>query len=291
MTGPLVAVASVVVLAPATAWARQRSAAARVHRRLEPAPCRPPIGPAPAWVVDRLDDCGLDLDPSTVWLAGRVVLPGIGLLAGVLAGPAFAVLVTIAAAASPLLLVATLQGRGDRSRGAAVAPLLEAVAASLRSGATVALAVRECAARPPSALAADLAAVVRRLDSGQRLAASLAEWARHRPLPEVRLAVAALTLAVDAGGRSARAVDGVAATVRSRSAVAAEARALGTQARYSAAVIATAPLAFGALAAAADPDRARFLAATPIGLAMLAGGLALDAAGWWWMARITARVG
>ena len=43
--------------------------------------------------------------------------------------------------------------------------------------------------------------------------------------------------------------------------------------------------------ALAEPSTARFLFATPIGLACLTTGLGLDALGAWWMRRLTAAVG
>ena len=84
------------------------------------------------------------------------------------------------------------------------------------------------------------------------LASALDGWAERRPLPSVRLGVAALALAAETGGASARAVDGVAETIRGRLAVGAEVRALSAQARLSALVIVLAPLAFSALAVASD---------------------------------------
>ena len=102
----------------------------------------------------------------------------------------------------------------------------------------------------------------------------------------MRLGVAALCLGAETGGAQARAVDGVAATVRERLAVAAELRALSSQARISALVIGLAPIGFGAFAAATDPRTAQFMLHTPAGLALLVGGLILDALGWLWMQRL-----
>ena len=101
------------------------------------------------------------------------------------------------------------------------------------------------------------------------------------------LAASALALAAEAGGTQARAVDGVAATLRERLAVDAEVRALSAQARLSAIVIAIAPLVFGALAVGTDGRTAAFLLGQPLGWLCLAGGLALDALAAWWMLRIT----
>lgn len=268
-----------------------RSAPARA--RLAP-PAPPSVGgpaTAPAWVERRLDRCGLDHDPAQVWLALRVA-PLLGAAAGLaLGGAGLAVVAAAAAVAAPLVAASVWADRGDQRRAAAVAPLLERVAAGLRSGAGLAAAVREAAVHAPPALAADLAPVATALAAHQPLAPTLDGWTQRRPLPEVRLAVTALQLAAAAGGSSARAVDGVAATIRARRAAADEARALGTQARLSAGIIGVAPVAFAVLASAADPRTARFLLGSPLGLVLLTTGLLLDGVGCWWMARITARVG
>ena len=169
----------------------------------------------------------------------------------------------------------------------AVPVALEAVARSLRSGAGLRHALSEAAAHGPVALRADLASVVTRTERGEALVDALEGWAARRPSPGVRLAVAALCLGAETGGAQARAVDGVATTLRQRLAAAAEARALAAQARASAAVIALAPIAFCVLASSTDPRVATFLFRSPLGFAVLAAGIALDVVGAWWMARLT----
>src|SRR5205823_14752762 len=92
------------------------------------------------------------------------------------------------------------------------------------------------------------------------------------PRPGTRLAVAALCLGAETGGAQARAVDGVAATLRERLAVAGEVRALTSQTRASMLVIAAAPVAFCVFASTTDPRTSTFLFRTPVGLACLAAG-------------------
>lgn len=164
---------------------------------------------------------------------------------------------------------------------------MEDVARGLRTGASLRQAVAEAAITAPGPVGDDLRRVAALVDHGAPLTAALEWWVSHRPLPGVRLAAAALALGAETGGAQARAVDGVAATLRERIAAAAEVRAQATQARVSAAVIALAPIAFCALAAATDPRTATFLFRTPIGLVFLASGLGLDALGAFWMNRLT----
>jgi len=245
-----------------------------------------PIG-LPRRIAAAMAACALPVDPATAWLAWLV-----GVTLGVVVGLALAgiggVLVVIAVAgAGPVVAWRLLRHRQDQLADAALPEVVDAVARGLRSGGSLRQALEEAAACAPPVLAEDLAAVVRATERGVALVDALEEWAQRRPLPGVRLAAAALCLGAETGGAQARAVDGVAATLRMRLATRAEANALATQARASAALIAAAPLAFCMLASATDPRTAGFLFRTPLGLAMLGTGLALDAAGALWMARLT----
>lgn len=192
----------------------------------------------------------------------------------------------------PAVVRGLVAGRATRRAAADVPVALEAMARSLRAGAGLHAALGDGAAavsgRGP--LGHELAAVAAATARGQPLADAMAAWRAASRVPGVRLAVSALSVAADIGGPQAASVDGVATTLRQRVAAQAEAWALGSQARLSALVIAVAPIAFAFFASAADGDHAAFLFTTPIGLAMLAVGLTLDAVGAYWMARI-ARIG
>lgn len=165
--------------------------------------------------------------------------------------------------------------------------VVEAVARSLRSGASLRRALADAAGAVPGPVADDLGRATAAAEAGVPLAAALEEWAQARPRPDVLLVVASFALAIETGGAAAGAVDGVAATLRRRHAARAEAVALGAQARASAVVLTGAPLAFALVAVAGGGGPARFLLGTPPGLACLAAGLGLDLLGGWWMARIT----
>jgi tight adherence protein B len=191
----------------------------------------------------------------------------------------------VAAFVSPLLL-RLLRGRAAARAEVALPAALEAVARGLRSGASLRQAVAEAASVTPGALGEELAGVVSAADRGYPLVDGLERWARSSPRTGVRLAVAALCLGAETGGAQARAVDGVAATLRDRLAVASEVRALSSQARASMLVIAASPLAFCAFASATDPRTSTFLFRTPLGVACLTAGLSLDAAGALWMRRL-----
>jgi len=169
----------------------------------------------------------------------------------------------------------------------ALPAMLEAVAGSLRAGSSMLQALAAAVEDAPGLLGAELHEVVVRAERGSPLDAELERWVERRPVPGIRLAVAALALAVHTGGPQARALDAVAASLRDRGAVRREASALAGQARASAMVMAAVPLVFACLAATLDPRVGHVLTATPMGLACLGGGLLLDGVAGVWMARIT----
>jgi tight adherence protein B len=175
-------------------------------------------------------------------------------------------------------------GRADAHAVAALPLVLDDVARGLRSGGSLRQACDDAAARAPATLG--LGPVLGQAARGVPLADALAAWPRERPLPEVRVAAAALALAADAGGPQARAIDSAADTVRERLAVTAEVRAQSGQARLSALVIGCLPVAFLAWAVVTDRRTAAVLVGSPAGWACLAAGAALEAAGAIWMGRI-----
>ncbi|MFN2607733.1 MAG: type II secretion system F family protein [Acidimicrobiales bacterium] len=248
---------------------------------------RAPVLSAPNRVAPALAAAGLDLAPDvafTAWCAFVPVVAGVTALA---AGPAVAAAGGGAAAVGPWLFVRSRRGRGDARVEAGLPAALEAVARALRSGASLRQAVEEAAERTPGPLGAELSRVATQARRGAPLVRALEGLADRRPLPGVRLAVAALCLGAETGGAQARAVDGVAATLRDRLGVLAEVRALSSQARISAVVISLAPLGFGAFAAATDPRTATFLFHTGGGFVLLTAGGALDGLGWVWMNRLS----
>lgn len=238
----------------------------------------------PAWFAGRLAAAD-DLDPDRCWRIWLAGIPACSAGGFWIAGGGAATACALAWMALPFFAPSWLERRRQRRRDEAVPPVLDAVARSLRSGASLIQAIAE-AAGEPSALQADLRTVVAEAERGAGVEHSLDAWAIRQPSGPLRLAAAALGMAAEMGGATARTVEGVAATVRQRLAVAGESRALTSQARISAQVIALAPLAFCAIGAATDPELARFLFVTPLGWVFLVVGALLDLAGAAWMRRL-----
>lgn len=270
------------VIAAGDAW---RAAPVRARlARLRPPPAA--VSGDDGWLARSLVDAGVPGSASR-WRAGwSGLVASAGLLGLVAGGPALALLALAAASGGPVLALAARRGRGSAAVEAALPPVLEATARGLRAGASLPMALAAAASGAAPAVAGDLHALAASAPEAG-LVAALDRWSDQRSLPAVRLASAALALAAEVGGGGARALDGVALTLRQRQAVAGEVRALATQARLSAVVLTVAPLAFAGLAAAGDPRTAQVLLRSPVGQVCLALGLGLDAVGAVWMARIT----
>jgi tight adherence protein B len=272
------------------------AAAAVVLALCGPPPTRPPVpvsgieggrAGAPPWVAEASRQLGHTGDPTRMWSllrAAAAFAAVVGLLAWGVTG---ALVVLAGSAAAPRLLAPALDRRRLAERDQQLPDAMERVADALRAGARPGPALAEVAQQLPSPLGEELRRAVRGLDHGEALPSVLDRWA-NRPdaSPAVVLAASALELGALAGGGLARAVDGVAATLRERRQLQAEVRALATQARTSAWLLAAAPIAFAVLVAGIEPGVLQVLLATPLGLACLLSGLALDAIGVAWMGRI-----
>lgn len=172
--------------------------------------------------------------------------------------------------------------RNGRSRDAALPQALELTARSLRSGASVLTALDTVAAEMPET---GWAEVVGRVRGGSGLAEALDGWIGDRS--ERQTAAALLVLGHRSGAAMAASLDRAAASLRQRSALGDEIRALTSQTRVSGMVVAAAPAGFAAVVAVADPGALAVLVATPVGLLSLAAGLVLEGVGVWWMGRLS----
>lgn len=171
--------------------------------------------------------------------------------------------------------------RDDR---AAMPLVLELLARELRAGATVLGAISTVAATEPAG--ASLQPVVDRVARGARVADELDRWAAAHGSADAHLARSVLRLGLLTGAALADSLDGAAATMRDRSELDAELRALTAQSRASAMLLAVAPVGFLVVLGSTAPDLVAPLVTTPFGWGCLVVGIALDAVGFWWMRRL-----
>jgi tight adherence protein B len=236
-------------------------------------------------VAAALDAAALDVSPVRAieyWLIGIAAAAVVGAGFGdLVAAPAGAIAAGIGA---PIALLCA-RGRRARMIEGAVPITIERVASELRAGGTIATGVNGIA-RGDSVLAADFARIDARLQLGAPMVAALRAWTGERDAWGVDVAAGALAMCTTVGGRAADALDSVAASLRDRGAVAAEARALSSQARLSAFVVGGTPLLYLAWSALIDRSSLDTLLGTPTGRVCVLVGLGLEVVGGLWMRRI-----
>jgi tight adherence protein B len=256
--------------------ARAAALAPRATPRL-PSRVRDPVARA-------LRELEVDATPEDALLLSAACVGAVVMLAAVVA-PVLAVAVLVGALVAVPLALRAAHRRARRRFVVALPVMLEQVAGMLRAGESVPEALQGVVALQ-GAVRNDVRGVLARRDLGLPLPEALSVWPEQRAVPAVRAVAGALAVAASLGGRSATALEGLAASLRARLDVAAEARALTTQARLSALVVGAAPLAFLAVATALDPGSAERLVTTGAGRTCLVVGLALEAAGVAWMRRL-----
>ncbi len=238
------------------------------------------------WVQTMATQADLTLTSAQVWRGmGAVALLGAG-FGALQAGAVGALVGTVVFVVGAVVALRANRHRRDRAIETQLPGFLEAVARGLRTGLQLGPAVVEAASSTPPPLHNEVASLADDLQRGFRSADVFDRWARRRSGSGAGLAAAAMAFAATAGGARARAIDGVAATLRDRSALELEVRSLTSQARVSAMMIAALPVGFMLLSAGVGDHWASFLFTTRLGLAILAGGLSLDAIGALWMRRI-----
>lgn len=256
-----------------------------VADRLRPAAGRRTLpGAVRRPLLRALDDAASSSTPEhavEVWLLAT----GIAAVVGVGLAPATGVLAALGGVIGGPVALRLGRHRRERLVASAVPDALEQIGSELRAGGTVASALTGIA-YGDGALASDIARVETRVRLGAALPDALRSWARERRAVGVEVAAGALSLSATVGGPAADALDGLASSLRARLSVFAEARALSAQARYSAWVIALAPVGYLVSTAVVDPRSVRVLVGTAAGRVCVVLGLGLELLGAMWMRAI-----
>jgi tight adherence protein B len=208
-------------------------------------------------------------------LAGFQLVGPLGLAAG-----------TVGGALVPRALDRKRRGERSHRLERQLAEVAESTAMAVRSGLSIAQALEFAAeeATPP------MSAVLGRCIQEQRLGVSFEE-ALGRFADELRSADARLfTLVVNiharSGGNLAGALEDVAATIRHRIGVRRELRALSAQGRISGSILGALPIAFFLVLAATSHRDLAPVYRSGAGIAMISGGLVMEALAFLWIRRL-----
>lgn len=244
-------------------------------------------GVVPAHLGEAIRATGIPWAPERVVGAWAVLLVGAVVIGVRLGGVPTAAIGAVGISIGGIVLIRMNRHRRRDLADRALPAFLESTARSLRSGASLSQSVigagRSIATTP---LGDDVAALTWAIERGSPLVTTFDQWAVRADSEPKRRTARALSLVAETGGAPGPLVDAVAQTLRERDQIEREARALATQARASAVVIAIAPLAFTVMATTVDPGIASFLFRSLPGLGCLVVGLVAEGVGAWWMSHL-----
>lgn len=165
---------------------------------------------------------------------------------------------------------------------------LMALSGALRSGASLQAALRQVGERVPAPLGQEIALMQREQRLGMSFRECLENFQQRLHSEGVELTVSALRIAHQSGGSLGPLLEEIATTLRLRLQLLGRIRALTSQGRMQAWVMAALPPLLAVVLGWLDPEAMSQLWATPIGWAVVLLIIVLEASGIWFIRRIVA---
>ncbi len=238
---------------------------------------------------ERLGEFFLFLDPAQLWFANLALC--MMLMAAVYALTGLSVVAVLSGA---LGLIAPQYGIGRIGRrrlrrfDEQLPDLLLALAGALRAGSGIQPALRHIVAQSPAPLAQEFGLMLREQRMGVTFEQALANLYRRMPIEGTGLVVASLGIAAQNGGNLAETLENIAATLRARLRLLGRVRALTSQGRLQAWIMACLPMALAMVLHYLDPEAMQALWSTPAGWSVLVVIAVMETAGIWFIRRIVA---
>jgi len=235
----------------------------------------------------RLGEFFLFVDPAQLWVANLLLcaatLVAVYAATGLpWAGAAAAAL----AAAAPRWAIGRMRRNRRRRFDEQLPDLLLSLAGALRAGSGLQAALRHIVAQSPAPLSQEFGLMLREQRMGLGFEQALAQLYRRMPSEGVGLVAASLNVAAHSGGNLAETLERIAATLRARQHLLGRVRALTSQGRLQAWVMACLPILLAGVLDRLDPEAMALLWRHPAGWAVLAVIAVLETAGILFIRRI-----
>ena len=235
---------------------------------------------------ERLDSAGLKKQPGDYLLfagAAAFVAAVIGFLLGGLL-PAFLLLVMAPVGLAVLLNV--LVSRRRRKFDEQVPDALQMLAGGLRAGHSLLRAVDAAAEENESPMKEELSRVVNETRIGRDLGESLADVARRTANEDFASITRAIEIHREVGGDLAQVLDNVGETIRDRTQLRGQVKALSAEGRMSAMVLMALPILMFTGLVTFNPTYSKTFLTTVPGFLMIAASVVLLAVGGFWLSRL-----
>lgn len=237
----------------------------------------------------RLREFFLFLDPARLWMANMAFACLAGLVAcAATADFRLALMAAGAAVAMPPGFIGMLRRKRMARFEEQLPDFLAALAGSLRAGSGLHSALRYIVSQSPDPLSQEFGLVLREQRLGRSLDDALRGLHSRMPLESVALVVSCVAIASQTGGSLAETLERVSTTLRARLHLLGRVKALTSQGRMQAWIMASLPPGLMAVLNALDPSSMSALWTTPRGWAVLALIALLEVSGLLLIRRIVA---
>ncbi|WP_287965940.1 type II secretion system F family protein [Diaphorobacter sp.] len=218
-----------------------------------------------------LEDMFLFIDPQRLFFINVgvvLVLPALVLL---LTGAVpLAVLAAVGIFALPRMAYGYLKRRREAKLIEQMPDALNMLAGSLRSGASLAIAMDLVATETPPPFSQELSLVLREQKLGVSLEDAFESFAKRVNLEDVNLLVSAITISKDVGGNLSEVLERLASTLRAKAAMEGKIRALTSQGKLQGIVVGLLPVFLGFVLFQMEPEAMAPLFSTYYGWAVMA---------------------
>lgn len=241
----------------------------------------------PARGIDRaLDRAGIDLRPAEYVVLSASLGVTVMIFAYAVLGPLGAAAALAFAVAGPKLLLRALAKRRRDAFADQFEGTLQIISGSLRAGYGLMQAVSTVGSESESPTREEFGRVVVENQLGRSVEDSLRAMAERMDNDDLRWVVDAIDIQYEVGGNLAEVLDTVAETIRDRSQIHRQVRALSAEGRLSAVILIGLPFALAAMIAVVSPDYLADLTGTTLGRIMIGVALVLIGIGAMWIRRI-----
>jgi tight adherence protein B len=241
----------------------------------------------PARGIDRaLDRAGIDLRPAEYVVLSASLGVTVVILAYAVVGPLGAAVALALAAVGPRMLLRAMARRRRNAFADQFEGTLQIISGSLRAGYGLMQAVSTVGSESESPTREEFGRVVVENQLGRSVEDSLRAMAERMDNDDLRWVVDAIDIQYEVGGNLAEVLDTVAETIRDRSQIHRQVRALSAEGRMSAVILIGLPFALAGMIAVVSPDYLADLTGTTLGRIMIGVALALIGIGAMWIRRI-----
>lgn len=227
-----------------------------------------------------LGEMFLFLDPAQVWFASLMLCAACSFVVYVFSGSVIiASLVATTLLFAPPYALNYVQQQRVAKFERQLPDFLLALASALRAGSGIQSALRHSADHVAAPLSQELALMLREQRMGVSFEQALANLYKRMPIESVSLIVSALNIAAHSGGSLAETLERISLTLRTRLHLIGRIRALTSQGRMQAWIMASLPPGLAFVLYGLDPEAMSMLWTTPLGWSVVIVVVVLEVTG------------